>query len=261
LINVIQAFLGIDNISSVSLQELGFNRFAMARLYGKLANLYPDLSDASLKQTGRFKMLTGGDPIEAERKFKDPFSFINYAKLIYSANKVPSTGDPSDAFFRRWIFVNFPNKFEGKDADRRLIDRLTTKEELSGLFNWAIEGLKRLLENGGFSHSKSTEETRDLYERMSSQVIAFVKDCAKIESTEWERKDVLYGAFNEYCKENSLPTMAKNIFGQKLPEVSGAIRASRRKIGGKQVTIWTGISLLDELKSENGGGIGDFTAK
>jgi len=88
------------------------NRFATAALFGKLANIYPDLSDKSLTQTGIFKMLTGGDLIEAEKKFKDSFKFVNYAKLLFSCNKLPSTFDDTEAFFRRWIILTFPNKFE-----------------------------------------------------------------------------------------------------------------------------------------------------
>src|SRR3990170_3577435 len=85
-INLIKALLGIKNISCRSLQELELNRFAKADLYSELANLYPDLSDQALKSTGTFKMLTGGDPITAEYKFRNGFSYINYAKLTFSCN-------------------------------------------------------------------------------------------------------------------------------------------------------------------------------
>lgn len=258
LINVFKSFLGVDNISSVALQEIGTNRFAMARLHGKLANIYPDLPDAALRQTGRFKMLTGGDPIEAERKFKKPFNFTNYAKLIYSTNKVPETDDPSSAFFRRWVFVNFPNKFEGEKADKKMIDKITTEEELSGLFNWAIDGLKRILERGIFSKSISTEKTRDLYERMSSPVAAFVKDMTKFESLGYTTKSKMYKKFINYCKKNNLPTVANNIFARKLLEFAQNVVAGRMKIEGRQTTVWQGIILLTPEEKKNKGGLEDF---
>src|SRR5207302_7003645 len=117
--------------------------------------LYADLPDNILKSAGTFKMLTGGDSIMAERKFGHPFLFKNYAKLMFSCNKVPEVQEDSDAFFRRWIIITFPNKFEGANDDRDMLSKLTTPEELSGIFNWALKGLKRLQQQGWqFSNSR-----------------------------------------------------------------------------------------------------------
>ena len=57
------------------------------------------------------KNSAGGDPIPAERKFQPPFKFVNYAKLLFSANEMPHTPDETDAFFARPIIINFPNQF------------------------------------------------------------------------------------------------------------------------------------------------------
>jgi putative DNA primase/helicase len=107
-------------------------------LYGKLANIYADLPAIALKETGIFKMLTGGDTISGEHKFKPRFYFKNYAKLIFSCNQIPQTPDDSDAFYRRWIIVNFPHQFLDADqntdknlvADKNLLAKLTTTSEL-----------------------------------------------------------------------------------------------------------------------------------
>jgi putative DNA primase/helicase len=146
-INVLKSLLGLDNIASRSLQDLVMNRFAGADLYGKSANLYADLSDQALKFTGMFKMLTGNDPVTAEQKFRNPFVFTNYAKLIFSANKVPEVYEDRLAFFRRWILFTFPNTFTGTKENRNLLKDLTTPEELSGFLAWSLEGLQRLRQN------------------------------------------------------------------------------------------------------------------
>jgi putative DNA primase/helicase len=140
LISTIQALLGKDNVSAVSLQELEVNRFAKADLFGKLANLYADLPDSALKSVGTFKMLTGGDPIRGERKFQNSFLFVNGAKLTFSCNVVPEVYEDTTAFFRRWIIIQFPNIFDGEKADKDLLKRLTTPEELSGILNFALCG-------------------------------------------------------------------------------------------------------------------------
>jgi putative DNA primase/helicase len=69
-----------------------------------------------------------------------------YAKLIFSTNKIPETEDESDAYFRREIILSFPNRFEdGKGADPNLLNKLTTEEELSGIFNVLAIALRTLL--------------------------------------------------------------------------------------------------------------------
>jgi phage/plasmid-associated DNA primase len=93
MLTVIKRVLGFQNISGESLHRILENRFAVAELYGKLANIDADLSTDALRNTGTLKKLTGGDPIPAERKFQRPFKFVNYAKLIFSANEMPHTPD------------------------------------------------------------------------------------------------------------------------------------------------------------------------
>jgi putative DNA primase/helicase len=250
LLALFKSFLGNRNVASISLQAFDNNRFASASLYGKLANIHADIPKQPLSQTGQFKMLTGGDLISAEKKFKEIFNFVNYAKLIFSANELPKTYDESNAFFRRWIIINFPNVFEGDKADKHLIKKLTTEEELSGLFNYAVQGLKRLLESGEFSNTLTTDEIRDKYERMSSPLHAFVKDCIDVNPEEWVSKDDLYSAFIQYCEENNLPKMAKNIVGRELPKFVAMIRDERRTVAGKRKTGWRGIKIVKGVKKE-----------
>jgi|Deesub1362A_J573_1020465.scaffolds.fasta_scaffold01902_8 putative DNA primase/helicase len=250
LIKLLENFLGKQNVSSVSIQDLGENRFAAAELYGKLANLFADIPDRALRNTGIFKMLTGGDTLTVERKFKNPFKFENYAKQIYSCNKLPETYDETDAFFRRWIIINFPNKFEGDKADKTLIEKLTTPEELSGLLNLALEGLNRLLEKGEFSKGVSTEEVREAYIRMSNPVAAFVMDCIEIDPEGYIPKKELYSNFCEYCRKNKLPTVSENTFHKKLGR-QVKVEDYRPKIAGKRITAWRGIRWKVE-NEENG---------
>ena len=67
-----------------------------------------------------------------------------HAKLFFSANKIPTTHDTSDAFFRRYVIISFPNNFEGKD-EPDLLSKLTTEDELSGIFNVLMATLRRIL--------------------------------------------------------------------------------------------------------------------
>jgi phage/plasmid-associated DNA primase len=118
-------------------------------------------------------MLVSGDSITAERKFEHPFSFRSYAKLIFSANEIPESDDKTDAFYRRWIIFRFDKKFQNGDEDTKLINQLTTPEELSGLLNLALIALTQLIDEGGF-HDKDIEQTKRDYEENTNDVNAFL---------------------------------------------------------------------------------------
>jgi len=116
-LHLIEAFLGQDNVSHVSLQGIDTDRYSSADIYGKMANVYADLTAEKIMHSGHFKMLTSGDAVRAQRKFGKPFSFKSYAKLIFSINEVPESDDESLAFFRRWIIFHFERIFEGDEKD------------------------------------------------------------------------------------------------------------------------------------------------
>jgi len=251
LIELVRSFLGKGNTSSVSLQSLLENRFAISSLYGKLANLYADLPDETLRRTGIFKMIAGGDTISAEKKFKPSFEFNPTCKLIFSANKIPKTFDDTSAFFRRWIILNFPNKFEGNDRDPNIIDKITESSEMSGFFNLVIEHLKNLLKRGDFSHSKSTEEVREDYIRKSDPVSAFVIDYTNDgrlheDTYAFVTKDELYAEFVKYCKKIKLPAVDKGVFTKNLKYAIPSIQEERRTVNGVRVRCWKGIKLEKE---------------
>jgi putative DNA primase/helicase len=243
LIEVMRSLLGPENCVNISIQELEKSRFAKAYLFGKLANLCADLSASALKTTGTFKTITGGDAVTVDKKFKDAFTFVNFAKLIYSANQIPIVEDDSDAFFRRWIIINFPNKFEGDNADKKLIEKLTTTEELSGIFNEAIFGLKRIIETGKFSSEKTTKETKELYIRMSDSVAAFVMDIIELSSGGEIKKADLLVKYNEYCRERAYPAVSDTTFYKRMGQ---QIRVEEVFHGRER--WWKGIKFVGELE-------------
>lgn len=244
LINVLKAFLGQDNVTGLPLQKLEEDRFSAAQLYGKLANVYADLPSQALMKTAVFKMLTGGDLITAEKKGQDPFEFVNYAKMIFSANQVPETHDEADAFFRRWVIIPFARQFMEGSADKNLTAKLTSPAELSGILNWALEGLTRLLAAGELSNPETTQEVRRIYQHMSSPVAAFVDDCLEIGAEYTVEKEQLYGYFMAYCKRNKFPGMISvDAFGRKMMQELGHMLRTVQKMveGGKRARFWEGI--------------------
>ena len=245
LINLLVDIFGSDNVSKLGLQQLTAGGFVLAHLKDKMLNVYPDLPARALVDTGYFKVLTGGDWLTVDRKFKDPTSFVNYAKMIFSCNKLPEAKDDSIAFFRRWILINFPNEFTPDKADPHLLSKLTTPDELSGFFNWALEGLLRLFENRGFSYSKTTDEVQDQYERLSNSLLAFVKDNIEPDAKAVITKDDFFNRYAAYCRGLNIPVKSKTVVGR---ELASHIAVSTGQHDRSRA--WLGIKFIDAEEGE-----------
>jgi len=253
-LSLFKAFIGADNCSNVPWHALELNRFAMSALEGKLANIFADLPSQSLSMVSVFKMLTGGDTIGTEKKFGDYYSFVNYAKLIFSANKPPKVQDEdSYAFWRRWIILDFPNQIPEDKKDVNILDKLITPAELSGFLNIALDGLARLRAARRFSYDKSVEATTEYYLRAADPVYAFLQDCVEASPKDWVTKDDLYDAFQEYCVTQCLPVSKPNSFARSLQnQAAYRISSTRPEVDRKRVTAWQWIKIsVKDVKDVN----------
>ena len=252
-IGVIKELLGEENIHTASLHKIINDTHARADLYGKMANVHADISGKDLTDTGAFKIYTGGDRyVEAERKYENSFKFNNYSKFIFSANDIPRTKyDKSRAFYRRWLVINFPYKYtkdenDGfKDADPKLKEKLTTEKKLSGVLNWAIEGLQRLLEQGRFSYPRTPNQNAELWEKMSNPIKAFTDEVLEEKPDNSIPKDTVYNAYREYAKQKDAVIKAKNVFTKELKKALSTLDTGQKKIGGERTQVYQGIKFKD----------------
>jgi len=245
-LNLVTALLGDDNVSNQTLQALVENRFSAAALHLKLANIASDIGDRSLYNTWQFKALTGGDRITAEHKFKDAFQFRNRSILMFSCNSLPESYDDSDAFHKRWILIPFENTFTGDKKDPRLLEKLTTPEELSGFFNRAIAAYREMDTRGTFTGEGSTEQKRDYYTRLSDPIHCFVEDCILFDPESMINKQELYAEFRVYCQKRGYgKTFTQKRFFKKFREKAGEqlYESYVKDSDGVQRRIYKGIKL------------------
>jgi len=241
LINLIDRFLGEKNKASITLQALCSNRFAASALDGKLVNLCADIPNKALVQTGMFKMLVGADSIPAERKFKDAYTFDNIAKLMFSTNEIPKTTDDTIAYFRRWVIINCTNYFPPSKANTKILDYICTPSEFSGLLNWALIGLKRLLEKGQFSDNRTWEQERERYLASSNSALAYIENHVETILEEKERitKEDLYAAYVTYCKANDLPIMRPADLTLTMRQAIPNAKETRFRVDGQIKNGWS----------------------
>lgn len=262
-ITLMKKLLGEQNFTGIPLQKLEAGDFKEIELHGKLANLGGDISNYPLKDTAKFKGLTGRDTITASKKFKNDVSFENYAKMIFATNNLPKTYDLTDGFFSRWVYINFPYTFKPlkeyeelikKDEklkekirvmDPNRIESIMCDEELSGFLNEALNGLHRLWENNDFTSSKSSEDTKAWWIRNSDSFLAFSIEMLETADTEMEyiKKDVLRKKYQTFCKEHRLPPEGdKHIFEIMIRQVK-AWDSQLSDEGHERV--WRGVKLRE----------------
>lgn len=248
LINLIEAFLGGHNVSGESLQRLLEERFAVAGLFQKLANVDADLSGDLLKNTGILKKLTGNDELPAENKFKNPFKFRNCAKLIFSCNEMPKTSDATDAFFRRLVIVNFNRQFFGAAEDPNLLEKLITQDELVGLLCVVLSRLPRVLKNGiRPTNAKTMENTYEKYlGNIDPTELFYIKALTKTGNPDdLVTKDEVYESFRLFCKVHGLVGSEQGLSRKLRSKGLNYFKDPKMDSEGKRHYIWYGLRLMD----------------
>jgi len=255
-LEVLRTVLGFDNTTGFSIQQLENEKFAKSELIGKLANIYNDLPYNYLEKSDVFKQLVSGDPVQVEKKYKQPFLARLHVKLIFSANQLPRTVDFTDAFFRRWIIVTFPSKIENPDP--ALKRKLREDQEVrKAVLKWMVEGLKRLLENG-FSYKLTADEIAEYYVSASDSVATFVSEHIEEDAGSRVWHSDLYEKYVEFCKKRHYPPVSTQQFSIRLKQLTRAVPKTK---SGRR--YWVGIKYVEskEEELEENGSKGYFNAE
>jgi len=218
-----EILLGRQNVSNVSWQALN-ERFKPAELFGKLANIFADLPTKSIDDNGIFKALVGEDYLTVEKKNKNPFSFQSTARLLFSCNSIPRNyGDKSEGFYRRLIIIRFNHAVAPDKKDPNLVDKF--RGEADGIFLFALEGLRRLMDNDyKFSETETNRAELQQYREDSDSVLSFVRECCELDASAAEGSTHIYDSYKSYCDECGLKPYSHRQFVTQLttafPEVS-----------------------------------------
>lgn len=243
-IQLLKRFIGEENVTATELDSLINSRFEVTRLYKKLACLMTETNFEELERTSVLKKLTGQDTIGFEYKNKNPFEGINYAKLLIATNNLPPTTDKSIGFYRRWLIVDFPNRFtEKKDILAEI-----PESEYMALATKCLKILKELLITGEFSNEGSIEDRTKRFEDRSNPFEKFWKE--RIDESDpnaniWkhEFKDKL----SAFLQDNRFRQLSDDFISKKMKERNisdGRLTAPfEYQIEGKQVQwrAWFGL--------------------
>jgi len=245
---ILELMLGKDNVSHVSLREIQDNRFAKAQLYRKLANISGELEYTELKNTSILKQLSGEDTITMDRKYKEPFIYRNYAKLIFLTNEINKSRDTTEAFYRRLYLIEFPKKFKQNPQLLHKIDTLPEKE-WEGLLVLALDNLRKLLANGlHFTVDPEEEEMEKTYNKLASPLTQFIEEnCIAT----YDREDYIFKyeflqRFRDWLAEKGRTAYTDSRLKEEIKELG--FDEGRR--GEKNYRCWVGIGWKNKTNQE-----------
>ena len=250
--SIITILHGRVNVSNVPLTQLLTNRFACWDLENKDANIDNELTHSTITGTATIKRLTGGSrqPVRIEQKNVKAHDAILYAKLFFNANKMPLSDDDSDAYNRRVIIIAFPRRFDGVKEDRHLTAKLSTDEELSGIFNVLMIALRRIRKTKEiYEHEKSIEQKAIKYQMAVDPIEAFLDEAISPQSIVDDRteKQTLHNAYERFCKKHQLPILKYDTF---CKHIKNKDYADGRVGKDDREYYWKGIKLVPEYLVE-----------
>ena len=236
-LTAIKTFLGQKNVSSHTIQQLCYDKFTIAELKGKLANICTDLPHKQLMNTGTYKALVSGDsvPIKIKHVQGKGETLDPYIKYLYSANHLPpiQNEEDCDAWYRRFIFADFKKKFtpENSIPRQKLLRKLSTPEEKSALLNWGLAGLARLHLNGDVSSKPCAEEIRKEYRRRSSTTLAYFDDQVKVTDSceDWVFTDDWFQDYIIYCHKNRLNPKSRGAFLKDIEQYLPGVQKTKKR--------------------------------
>lgn len=238
-LDMIKNVLGESNYSGLDLAELD-ERFSVATMAGKLANIGDDISDDFLigRSLSTFKKIVSGNQVKAEYKGQDAFFFSPYVKLLFSANDIPRMKDKTGAVLRRLVIIPFNARFskKDKDYDPYITWKLKDENVMKYLIQLGIEGLKRVLENRCFTESDKVNKELEDYEIQNNPILLWLQE-TELSEIENEPTKTVHRKYRMFCVENNFSEMTLSNFSKELNRRLG-FNVVRKRIGGKLTGIY-----------------------
>jgi len=227
--DVLRELLGRQNVSCVQLKDLD-KPFSVVNLDGKLANITDELP-TGLLSSAQFKTAVAGEPLIAAHKGKPEFELYPMARFIFAGNNAPKFGDDSSGLTERIVAIPFNRFFKIEERDVNL--SLKLRAELSGILNWAVEGLRQLRDVGFIVEPRASLEEKFEYEKESNSVLAFCEENIDYPSANGSFCSTaqIYVWYKIYCDETGRPAVG-------LPKFAKSFSKWAKKRGSQSAPEW-----------------------
>jgi putative DNA primase/helicase len=219
---IVSALLGKENITNYSLQKVTTSDYTRAKLSGKLLNYASEIN--SNLETAVFKQLISGEPVEARLPYGEPFILSNYAKFMFNCNELPKDVEHNNAYFRRLLPIPFNVTIPDEEQDNGLAKNIIDNE-LPGVFNWVVVGLKRLIAQNRFTDCPLISEMVEQYKLESDTAQLFLQDVGyrHSESIKVALAEI-YRQYSLFCKDSGYKALNLGNFRKRLEKSKVVIK-------------------------------------
>lgn len=178
------------------------------------------------------KSLTGRDSVKARRLYESSFEYVPQFKLFFNTNHRPRVDDMTVFTSDRVKMIPFDVHFGEGQRDPNLKAELQKPESLSGVLNWALEGL-RLLRDEGFGMPEAVTQATEDYRRKQDKIGRFLEE--KTETGAGFEVPIvdLYSAFTFWCSETGAVLVSVPRFNEMLEERQIHVKRKRPKGAGR----------------------------
>ena len=206
--------------STVEPQTLS-NEYRAAQLAGKRINFAADIPSTEIVSSHLFKAAVTGDVIMARHIRQDPFSFKPEAGHLFSANALPGTRDHSAGFWRRFVVIEFANRFEGDELDPHLGKKL--RAEKPAIIAWMVRGAQRLLKQGQYTTPTSSIHQLSNWRRDSDVVALWLEERTKDvqDAAEGTKPSIMWRNFDDWRSSSRYSPMGERTFYRRLKNLIG----------------------------------------
>jgi len=120
--------------------------------------------------------------------------------------------------------VQFTESFEGRE-NTGLTEELL--EELPGILNLAMQGLRRLRERGYFELPASSAAAIDRILRKAAPIFGFIDDRAELGTDYSETREKMFEEYVAWAEDNKHKPMTKTSFVAALEDADPSIKCTR----------------------------------
>ena len=149
------------------------------------------------------KRLTGNDTITARYLHENSFEFVPSFKIFINTNHLPRITDLTLFESGRIKIIPFNRHFEEHERDTGLKTFFAQPENLSGIFNWVVEGYRRF-KTEKLDMPKSVIEATQEYQSESDIIGNFLSECVKREKGSEVRSQAMFERYKQWCGENGI---------------------------------------------------------
>lgn len=238
MLKVLNALAGSAALH-LNLGILDRDKYQLAQLGGKRVVICTEAPETTVADA-TLKAIISGDTMNVRSPYGKPFSLTPKAKVWWAMNNAPRVNDSSEGFWRKMKVIPFNRTFEVDERDRKLITKLL--KELPGIFNWALEGLQRLEENGYFTECDQIDDATLQYREESDLTKQHLADRTVQTQSGYATSKELYEDYRNWCKENGYKALTHNRVARDWRRLR--LKPDRDPKGNQR--IWYGIELLSD---------------